>query len=86
MIVLLLLFVFVSYWRNYTNGAKWNFWWEPRPIIELLGRSSKLRGRKDPAELLPYKSNGGARQKFREHPQNVPESSFMGVSPIHFHP
>lgn len=67
-VLLLLLFVFVSYWRNYTNDAKWNFWWKPRPIIELLGRSSKLRGRKDPAELLPYKSNGGARQKISRTP------------------
>ena len=68
MIVLLLLFVFVSYWRNYTNGTKWNVWWKPTPIIELLGRSSKLRGRKDSAELLLYKSDGGARQKITRTP------------------
>ena len=39
-------------------------------------------------EILPYKSVWGAcRKKLRvKHPQKVPESCFMGMSQIHFHP
>ena len=35
--------------------------------------------------VTPYKSDGGARQKFSRTPLKVPESCFMGVSQIHFH-
>ena len=34
----------------------------------------------------PMIESGVLVRKFREHPQKVPESRFMGVSQIHFHP
>ena len=39
-----------------------------------------------PRSYSPIKVTGVLVRKFREHPQKVPGSSFMGVSPIHFHP
>ena len=34
----------------------------------------------------PIKVTGVLVEKFREHPQKVPESCFMDMSQIHFHP
>ena len=58
----------------------------PRAFPLKNGRGGKSPGDEVGGGVLTYKSDGVLVGKFREHLQKVPESCFMGVSQIYFHP